>query len=169
MACLVVTVCLSKAEGIELATNHATIVYDHEFLLRDFAANFAASKKSFFSRRRNQPLTLMDETRASVDALIEQVQTILEMFSTDLHISIALLPSANAVQAMYTSKYGKKVDYIAFYAPKDKTVYLSVRDVSLRVLGHEIAHAVVDHHFIVSPPIKVHELLAQYVEAQLIN
>jgi len=167
--CLLVTVGRAEAAGFELTTARVTIRYDHEFLLRDFQARLSASEKSFFMRRKKTGLTVSDEISAAVDGLLEQVQTILEMFPPDLRLTIVLLPSANGVREVYGRKYHREVDYIAFYAPRDKTIYLSVRDASLRVLGHEMAHAVVEHHFIVPPPTKVHELLAQYVEAQLID
>ena len=37
----------------------------------------------------------------------------------------------------------------------------------LKVLGHEIGHAVISHYFVVLPSVKVQEVLAVYVEYQL--
>ena len=59
------------------------------------------------------------------------------------------------------------VDFIAFYSPKTKTVYFSLKDLYLKVFAHELAHAVIDHYFEKAPPTKIHEMLAQYVENQL--
>jgi hypothetical protein len=46
-------------------------------------------------------------------------------------------------------------------------MYLSIRDVKLRVIAHEIGHVVVDHYFDVPPPVKIHEVLAQFAETHI--
>jgi predicted metal-dependent peptidase len=89
------------------------------------------------------------------------------MYPRTLNFRIMLLSTDTEVQQAYRSRYGKSVDYIAFYAPKDKTVYISVDDIRLGVLAHELAHVVIEHYFLNSPPNKIHEVLAQFVETHL--
>jgi len=65
------------------------------------------------------------------------------------------------------ARYGLTVDYVAFYAPRDKVVYVSVDDADLSVLAHELTHVILDHYFGIAPPVKIHEVLAQFVEEHL--
>jgi len=78
-----------------------------------------------------------------------------------------MLPSDEEVQAVYKKKYREDVDFIAFYSPRDKTIFVSVPDTNLGVLAHEIAHAVIDLYYGRATPLKIHEVLAQYVESHL--
>jgi hypothetical protein len=66
-------------------------------------------------------------------------------------------------------KYNRKVDYIAFYAPKDKTVYLSVNDIRIGVFAHELGHLIIDLFYGTTTPSKIHEVLAQFVETHLMD
>ena len=102
-----------------------------------------------------------------VDVIVERVDTIIEMFPRDVKFTIVLLPSEDEVQAVYKNKYGRSVDYIAFYSPKEKTMYVSARDVDIGVLAYETAHAIIDFYYGISTPTKIHEVLAQYVETHL--
>ena len=71
------------------------------------------------------------------------------------------------MREIFRKKYGRDVDYIAFYSPRDKTVYVSVSDVELTVLAHEIGHVIIDFYYGMATPQKIHEVLAQYVEEHL--
>jgi hypothetical protein len=48
--------------------------------------------------------------------------------------------------------------------PEGNTIYVSLKDVSLGMLAHEVAHAIISSYFVVAPPEKVQEVLAGYVE-----
>ena len=47
------------------------------------------------------------------------------------------------------------------------TIYASAENFKIGVIGHEIAHAVISHYFVVQPSVKIQEVLAGYVEYQL--
>ena len=51
-----------------------------------------------------------------------------------------------------------------FYFHDDKTIYISTEDLTLGMLGHEMAHAIISHYFVVPPPTKVQEVLSGYVD-----
>jgi hypothetical protein len=89
------------------------------------------------------------------------------MFPNEVKFTVSLLSSDDEVQRIYRSKYGKSVDYIAFYSPRDKTVFVSVKDIDTGVLAHEIAHVIIDLFYGIATPAKIHEVLAQYVETHL--
>ncbi|MBI5640011.1 MAG: hypothetical protein HZA17_06255 [Nitrospirae bacterium] len=152
--------------GFELKTQYATIIYEREELLRKFNKEISLGSLSYLMRHKKS-VTADDEIRNKLDVIVERVEAILDMFPGDLKFRIVLLSSESEVQRIYKMRYGTAADYIAFYAPKDKTLYISVDDIRLGVLAHELTHAVLDHYFGVSPPVKVHEVLAQFVETQL--
>lgn len=158
----------SLVYGYELKTSYATILYDSEDQLKKFNKEVALGSLSYLMRGRKN-ITIEDETKNKVDVIVERVENILEMFTKDLAFKIVLLSSDNEVQKIYRNKYGKSVDYIAFYSPRDKTVFISVRDVNLRVFAHEIAHVIVDHYYGIPTPSKIHEVLAHYVETHLME
>jgi hypothetical protein len=43
-------------------------------------------------------------------------------------------------------------------------VYISYPEMTIGMLGHKIAHAIISHYFVVPPPAKIQEVLAGYVE-----
>jgi hypothetical protein len=89
------------------------------------------------------------------------------MFPRELKITIVLLSTDDEVQRIYRDKYGRRVDYIAFYSPRDKTIFISVNDISLGVLAHELAHVIIDRYYGIPTPVNIHEILAQYVESHI--
>ncbi len=160
------TNCIAVSSGFELKTKYTVIIYDNENILKKFNKEINLGSLSYLLRNKHS-FTLEDEVKNKIDVIVERVESILEMFPRALLFSIVLMASDGDVQIMFKNKYGKRVDYIAFYCPKDKTIYLSVRDVSLGVLAHEIAHVIIDHYYDISTPSKIHEILAQYVETHL--
>jgi hypothetical protein len=84
-----------------------------------------------------------------------------------LHFRIEIFTTDAEVQAVFKKEYNRQVDFIAFYSPRSETIYVANNKLRRSVFAHEIAHAIIDRYFDKSPPVKVHELLAQYVEKQL--
>jgi len=156
----------SEAFSAELKTQYTTLVYEKDELLRDF--NHAVSLGSLnHLLRSRKSITADDEIKNKIDVLIERIQTVLDMHPRELKFRIVLLATDTEVQKIYRSKYGANADFIAFYSQRDKTIYLSVSDIRLGVLAHELAHMIIDHYFGVPPPVKIHEVLAQFVEEHL--
>ncbi len=156
----------SIASEYELKTTYVTISYSSADSLRKFNKTISLGSLSYLLKNRHG-ITSEDELKNKIDVLIERVESVLEMFPSHVKLTIALLPSENEVQGLYRSKYGKNVDFIAFYSPRDQTIFVSVKDVDLGVLAHEIAHAVIDFYYGMATPSKIHEVLAQYVESHL--
>ncbi|MDA8083694.1 MAG: hypothetical protein M0024_08575 [Nitrospiraceae bacterium] len=154
------------AAGAELRTQYTTITYENENLLRDFNHAISLGSLSYLLLGRKS-LTSDDEIRNKVDVLVDRIQTVLDMRPKELKFRIALLATSSDVRKTYRAKYGSNADFIAFYSKGDKTVYVSVDDIRLGVLSHELAHVVIDHYFGVAPPVKIHEVLAQFVEEHL--
>jgi len=89
------------------------------------------------------------------------------MFPAKLKFNIVIHPSTKGVQKDFQRLYRKKVNYIAFYSPGKNTVFYSADNGRLRVVAHEIGHVVAENYFAISPPPKIHEVLAQYAESHI--
>jgi hypothetical protein len=163
---LLVLIFSSVSFAYELNSRYATIIYTGDDQIRRFNKEISLGSLSYLLRSKTS-VTAEDEVRNKMDVLIERVKAILEMYPKELKFNIALLSSDNEVQDIFRKIYGKRVDYIAFYSPRDKTIYVSVKDIELGVLAHEIAHVIIDFYYGMSTPTKIHEVLAQYVENHL--
>lgn len=156
---------LMTAQAAEVKTAFATIHYKDKEELKDFnrRVGCARAEKTCLSNTAFPEAS----TGLLISKIVKRIETILDIRPHELNFHIHLLPSTEAVQASYLKLYGKKVDYIAFYSPRKETIYVAASSLKRSVLVHEIAHAIVDQYFYKAPPVKIHELLAQYVENRL--
>ncbi|MBN3038424.1 MAG: hypothetical protein JW869_03280 [Candidatus Omnitrophica bacterium] len=102
------------------------------------------------------------------DRLFERVQQILDMFPRKIHINVAIYEDQQQLDDCYYQLFGpSSKQRISYYVHKYTTIYTTESAISEEVLAHEIAHAIIDHYFLILPPEKIKELLAQYVEFHL--
>ena len=148
----------------EVKSRYVTLQYDGKRTARRFNDRLIMGRKLSAMMRKKNVETVEDEILAKTDLIVEKVQVVLDMFPDKIHITLVLLPDAGDVANMYKKKYGKYQKNIAYYSLSEKTIYISVDDTNLRVLAHEIGHAVADQYFEVRPPYKIHELMAQFAE-----
>ena len=163
---LIILTFFSVSSASELKSRYTTITYSNGDQVRRFNSEVSLGSLSYLMRNRGS-ITTGDEVKNKVDVIIERVESILEMYPKGLKFHIVLLPSDNDVQKIFRKIYGRDVDYIAFYSPGNKTVYVSVKDAELTVLAHEIGHVIIDFYYGIATPQKLHEVLAQYVEEHL--
>ena len=152
--------------GGSMESRYATITYDSDDLLKEFNSGVRLGSLSYLMRNKSN-MTVADEVRNKVDIIAEKVQLVLEMYPKTLKFRVVLLAAASDVRRVYKVRYGRDVNFISFYSPGEKTLYISTDDVNLRIFGHELAHAVIDQYFKVSPAVKIHELLAKFAESHL--
>ena len=150
--------------GDEIPTRFGVIAFTDQQLLISFNENVAFGQHHYLAHAKKSA-NLMEEVREKLETAVDETKSILEMFPEDLSFKIVLLPTAVAVRRVYREIYNTPSEFIAFYSPQKKTIFLSVNDVQLRVLIHEIAHVVMDFYFGVAPSVKIHEVLAQYAES----
>lgn len=158
---------LSSVAQSEGKSRYVTLVYSDKELLHDFKEQLILGRKLRYHLANRTIITIEDEILAKLDTIIEKAETVLDMFPDKLHITVVLLPSKVEVGAMYFAKYGKKANHIAYYSLQEDTIYISVDDAKLRVIAHEIGHAIVDQYFQVRPPYTIHELMAQFTEKHI--
>lgn len=156
------------ASAQEILTRQARIQFAGDEELRQFNKRVGLGSFSFRFGGQDK-VTVEEEVKRKINLTIARVQEILEMYPQGLKFDIVLLPSEKEVQAIYREQFNLEVKFIAFYSPKTNTAYFSVRDVNMSVFAHELAHVVINHYFDNAPPVKIHELLAQYVESQMGN
>lgn len=140
------------------------LVYHSVEELQEFNDNLRLTRQLSAMVAQKRPATIEEEVLAKLDIIIEKVEVVLDMFPNNLGLSVHVLPDRDAVSAAFRRTYNKKVDYLAYYSLSEDTIYFSASDASIRVVAHEIAHAVVDDFFQVRPPYTMHELMAQFAE-----
>lgn len=104
-----------------------------------------------------------------LELLIKKVQDILEMYPLDMTLNINVYKTQEQLDEVYfqiTGKHKKNCER-AFYVFKNKTVYITEKKFTVEILAHEIAHSVTNHYFKKLIPIKIKELMSQYVERNL--
>jgi hypothetical protein len=155
-----------SACGFERLSTYATIRYESESQLRTFNGNVLLGPLKYLMQGKKSE-TVADEVANKIDLILEKDQATLAMFPSPLKFTVVLHTDSKGVQNEYMRLYNRKVDYIAFYSPKTNTVFFSVEDANLRVVAHELGHVIVEHYFKISPPPKIHEVLAQFAESHI--
>jgi hypothetical protein len=148
-------------------SRYVILQYSNKELLHDFNDQIRLGRKLSHIAKRRNIITVEDEVLAKIDTIIEKAEVILDMFPNNMKITVVLLPGSRDVSRVFKQKYGKNVNHIAYYSLSEDTIYISVNDAKLRVLAHEVGHAVVDHYFKVRPPYNIHELMAQFTEKHI--
>ena len=150
-----------------IQSRYVTLQYSGKRMLREFDNKLIMGRKLSAMMRIKNVDTVEDEVIAKVSLIVEKTEVVLDMFPDKMHLTLVLLPDADAVAEKFKQTYGKHQEDIAYYSLSEKTIYMSVDDTNLRVLAHEMGHAVVDHYFKVRPPYRIHELMAQFAEKHI--
>jgi len=103
----------------------------------------------------------------ALDTLFLRVSEILDMHLYSFHGKVKICRDYAQLNRIYRSFYNRDLNTQAFYAQEVNTIYISEDNFKLEILGHEIAHAIMCNYFVVSPSVKIQEILAMYVEYQL--
>lgn len=149
----------------ELQSKYAVIIYEDIDDLREFNNELYMGRLR--SKMRHTGDTLEEEVIAKIDYITEKVMTVLDMYPKPVKYSIEILKDEDAVKDVFKDIYRVNVNYIAFYSPGLNRVFFSADNGRLRVVAHEIGHVVVEHYFTVSPPQRIHEVMAQYAEKHI--
>jgi RNase P/RNase MRP subunit p30 len=150
----------------EIISRHTKIYYHNENDLKLFNKRLKLGSLDYLLRHSpSNDSSTSKEVAEKVDIILERVRIILEIYPKNFKVEIRVLENPSEVQRVYFDKYSKKVDFIAFYSRGDKTIYLAVDKIRSNILAHELSHALIDHYFGAISPVKIHEILAQYVDA----
>ena len=103
----------------------------------------------------------------TMDVLYLEVSDILGIHVYSFHGNIEFYPDQASVSEIFKNYSQEDFTERSFYLHGKNTIYISFSDLTLGMLGHEIAHAIQSHYFAVPPPPKVQEILSGYVEYSL--
>lgn len=129
----------------------------------------ALDYQSFYpgSSLSSAPEDLYATLAKTLDVIYLQTSDILDIHIYSYNGAIQFLPDAAAVDSVFSKYSGRHMHERSFYFHEKNIIYISVQDLELGILGHEIAHAIISHYFVVPPPMKVQEVLCGYVDFNL--
>lgn len=156
----------SSVSAFEIHGQFASISYENENMLQSFNNRLFMGRLRYLLRAK-RALTVEDEVINKMDVITEKVEQVLEMFPPHLHYTVLLSENTDKVKDQFVALHHKEWRRPGFYSPINDTMYLSVENADLKVVAHEVGHVVVEKYFKIRPPVKVHELLAQYAEKHI--
>ena len=126
------------------------------------------SERVLVGKSTQKKLTFETELIDMLDTLFMQVSDILDIHLYSLQGKIKVCRDYSQLSQVYDTLFNADLaNQRSFYIHELKTVYVSVEGFTPEILGHEIAHMIICHYFVVPPPYRVQEVLAGYVEYQL--
>ena len=103
-----------------------------------------------------------------LDTLFLRTCDILDMHLYSFQSNIKICRDYSHLNQVYNNIFNSELSGMSsFYVYGLNTIYVSPESFQRGILGHEIAHAIISHYFVVQPPVKVAEILAGYTEYQL--
>lgn len=152
--------------AFEVKGHYASVAYETDEMLEDFNDRLFMGRLRHLLRSK-RALTIEDEVRNKIDLISVKVEQVLEMFPPNFNYSVQLCKDMDKIREMFLLLHKRNWKRPGFYSPVNNTVYLSVKNTNIQVVAHEVGHAVVENYFKVRPPVKIHELLAQYAEKHI--
>ncbi len=153
-----------------IATKHTIIHYKSLKDLTKFNKSIDYGEKQPITNNLFLPLNsekLINTITKKVDNIYERVQNILDMNRKVKNARINLYSNKKDLNNAYFEIYNQPCKIRAWYIYKSNTIYMNVDDLHEGILAHEIAHSVIDHYLLISPPAVSAEILARYVDSHL--
>ena len=102
-----------------------------------------------------------------MDLWFSVVSEILDARMKQFESSVKVSESADGLSEVSKRLFGRSIKTGGFYVVALDSLYIDSENVSIYILGHELAHAVISKYFVVPPPERIQEVLAGYVEYEL--
>ena len=106
--------------------------------------------------------------KQKVDALFDRAQEILDMRKRIARVNIRIHSDTDSLHETYGELFGGKCNLRAWYLFETKSIYLDATDVHEGIVAHEMGHHIIDHFFKTRPPAATAEILARYIDANLL-
>ena len=155
----------------KLQTKQFTVYYAPQMDLSALAQGLKISFSDKVLAGANPKLSAsgaQPELAEALDILFLSVGNILDMNLYSFQGTIKICRDMNQLKDIYTNLFSSSLGgRFSFYVSELNTIYISAEHFQREVLGHEMAHAIMSHYFVVQPPVKASEVLAGYVEYQL--
>ena len=140
--------------------------------------------KAFADKIRPVPVTVvmgeimfdLDHDKANLGTLLamvyKRVQMLLDMALPNRAFKIRIHSTPQGVLEAFKSAGGVVSQYqnshpLAFYHKKTNTIHLQTETLTMGMLAHEMGHVVQLNYFVIAPPLKVQEMLCQYIDREI--
>jgi len=87
----------------------------------------------------------------TMNALFLETSDLLDIHSYSFRGNVHILADQAAVAAAHREMLNKDFTERSFYRHDTNTIYISAADLTLGMLGHEMAHAIISHFFVIPP------------------
>lgn len=130
--------------------------------------NLSPAERMIEGRGAAGSLSAENNLSDMLDTLFVRISDILDMHLYSFTGTIKVCKDQSRLSNIYSALYDSDLKgRYSFYAYEPNTVYISAQNFTTAVLGHEMAHAIISHYFVVLPSVKIQEILSGYVEYQL--
>lgn len=126
--------------------------------------NYLLQVDNFISETNQDLESLLKKT---IDALYLEASDVLGIHLYSFHGNIKFCRNQDSLNEVYNDYFKGDFPERSFYLHERNTIYISSPDLTLGMLGHEIAHVIISHYFVIAPSPEVQEILAGYVEYNL--
>ena len=133
-------------------------------LLTNLNFNYFFQAEGFSDKSNQDPKSILIKT---IDALYLEVSDILGIHIYSFHGNIKFYSNQLGLNEVFRNYFKEDFPERCFYFHNTNTIYVSFPDLTLGMAGHEIAHAILSHYFVIPPSNEVQEILAGYVEYNL--
>ena len=153
------------------STRFCTVFYERDINLKAINRGINLRFSDFYNPRKFtkiSDLSIIEEILSKkFDVIFSRVQDILDMFPSNIHVTINIYKDKDGLDAAYEEIFGEPNTAISFYIYKTNTIYITESQIDEGILAHEMAHCIIDHYFVIIPPSKVQEILAAYADMHL--
>ncbi|MBP6342834.1 MAG: hypothetical protein KA403_02760 [Candidatus Omnitrophica bacterium] len=159
----------SKVAPTHIVTSQYFAVYgpaelDILLVLKKLNYDYFLQSENYFSPALREPKQVLADT---LDAIFQESSRILGVHIYTFQATIEFLQDQETMKVVIYKMTGINMEERAFYLDDTKTIYLSINDLTVGILGHEMAHAIISHYFGAPPPQNIQEILAGYVDYSL--
>ncbi|MFH0855443.1 MAG: hypothetical protein V1869_02850 [Candidatus Omnitrophota bacterium] len=135
-----------------------------ESRLRSRYFSVSTVEKDLFA---NPAYRIENRITARLESILLRAKRILAMNPPYMNLKIKVFNNREELNNEYYRIFGSRQNYRSFYIHNLEMIFSSMQDITDSVIAHEMGHAIIDHYFNVTPPPKVAELLAVYVDSHL--
>jgi len=177
LICLALALGLGSSPVIAQQENNALLLAEGKYF--SVYADGQADAYSIISKLNFDYLALADSLTKSpsedpkqilaktIDGLYLEVSDIIDIHMYGFKGSIRVLSDRQSLSDLIKQAFDRDFKERSLYFFEKNTIFISLADLTLGMLGHEIAHAIISNFFVVPPPPKVQEILCGYVEYSL--
>jgi hypothetical protein len=157
--------CSSYAYPVELESEYFSTAVHDDIDLYEFVRKIDLGYLSQLDIGKAGDLLDMETLlKSTLDKLYLMVSDTLGIRMYSFKMNLKVLPDRYDLKETIKDYVDGETDVPSYYYKQKNTIYISFNDMTIGMLAHEIAHAVIAHYFVVAPPPNTQEILSGYVE-----